>query len=121
MCTLIHGFVVGPGDFWGRLEGGLNVITVGPASWCAGWSSGTASGRATTRGYTFQGIANVPLELSVVYRDQLVERLRLTGTGNPWRHEPARHPPPGSPPCRRRSAPPVRSAARCRGRDPARR
>jgi hypothetical protein len=57
---IIDGFVVGPGDFWGRLEGGLNVTTAdgwlvrGMASW---------DGLATDdyNGYTLQGIVNIPL------------------------------------------------------------
>ena len=32
--AIIDGFVVGPGDFWGRLEGGLTVLTAG-AGMCA--------------------------------------------------------------------------------------
>lgn len=57
---IIDGFVVGPGDFWGRLEGGLNVLSLdgmvirGLVSW-----DGVGSGDYS--GYTFQGIANVPL------------------------------------------------------------
>jgi outer membrane autotransporter protein len=56
----IDGFVVGPGDFWGRLEGGLNVTT------SDGWLvRGTASwdgvGSDNYNGYTLQGIVNVPL------------------------------------------------------------
>ena len=37
--SIIDGYVVGPGHFWGRLQGGLNVVTAsglyvrGVASW----------------------------------------------------------------------------------------
>jgi outer membrane autotransporter protein len=58
--AIIDGFVVGPGDFWGRLEGGLNVTTAdgvlvrGLASW-------DGVGSSDYSGYTLQGIVNVPL------------------------------------------------------------
>ena len=58
--AIIDGFVVGPGDFWGRLEGGLNVTTAdgilvrGLASW-------DGLGSNDYSGYTLQGIVNVPL------------------------------------------------------------
>ena len=57
---IIDGFVVGPGDFWGRLEGGLNVITAGGVV-VRGLGSWDGVGSGDYSGYTFQGIANVPL------------------------------------------------------------
>ena len=45
--AIIDGFVVGPGDFWGRLEGGLNVMTSGGTT-CAAPPRGTASAPPTT-------------------------------------------------------------------------
>jgi outer membrane autotransporter protein len=58
--AIIDGFVVGPGDFWGRLEGGLTVLTSegvavrGSASW-------DGVGASDYSGYTLQGTVNVPL------------------------------------------------------------
>ena len=59
--AIIDGFVVGPGDFWGRLQGGLNIATT------SGWSvRGLASwdglGASDYNGYTLQGSVNVPLD-----------------------------------------------------------
>jgi outer membrane autotransporter protein len=58
--AIIDGIVVGPGDFWGRLEGGLTVLTSegvavrGSASW-------DGVGASDYSGYTLQGTLNVPL------------------------------------------------------------
>jgi outer membrane autotransporter protein len=58
--AIIDGFVVGPGDFWGRLEGGLNVMTTG--GWLVrGLASWDGVGSDDYNGYTLQGIVNVPL------------------------------------------------------------
>ena len=57
---LIDGFAAGPGDFWGRLEGGLNVLSAdgtvirGSASW-------DGMGSSDYSGYTLQATANIPL------------------------------------------------------------
>ena len=57
---IVDGFAVGPGDFWGRLEGGLNVSSLDGslirvlASW-----DGIGSGNYS--GYTLQAIAKIPL------------------------------------------------------------
>jgi len=58
--AVIAGHVTGPGDVWGRLQGGLNVATT------SGWSvRGLASwdglGASDYTGYTLQGSMNVPL------------------------------------------------------------
>ncbi|MBN8911090.1 MAG: autotransporter outer membrane beta-barrel domain-containing protein [Rhizobiales bacterium] len=58
--AVIDGHVSGPGDVWGRLQGGLNVATT------SGWSvRGLASwdglGASDYTGYTLQGSMNVPL------------------------------------------------------------
>jgi outer membrane autotransporter protein len=58
--AIVNGIVVGPGDFWGRLQGGLNIATA------SGWSvRGLASwdgiGTSGYNGYTLQGTVNVPL------------------------------------------------------------
>jgi outer membrane autotransporter protein len=58
--AIIDGFVVGPGDFWGRLEGGLNVIT-GEGVVVRGLASWDGVGASDYSGYTLQGIVNVPL------------------------------------------------------------
>jgi outer membrane autotransporter protein len=58
--AIIDGFVVGPGDFWGRLEGGLNVTTAD--GWLVrGLASWDGVGSSDYNGYTLQGIVNVPL------------------------------------------------------------
>jgi outer membrane autotransporter protein len=58
--AIIDGFVVGPGDFWGRLEGGLNVVT--SDGWLVrGLASWDGVGSDDYNGYTLQGIVNVPL------------------------------------------------------------
>ncbi|MEO8421148.1 MAG: autotransporter outer membrane beta-barrel domain-containing protein [Hyphomicrobium sp.] len=58
--AIIDGFVVGPGDFWGRLEGGLNVMTAD--GWLVrGLASWDGVGSNDYSGYTLQGIINVPL------------------------------------------------------------
>jgi len=58
--AVIDGYATGPGDVWGRLQGGLNVATT------SGWSvRGLASwdglGASDYTGYTLQGSMNVPL------------------------------------------------------------
>jgi outer membrane autotransporter protein len=58
--AIIDGFVVGPGDFWGRLEGGLNVMTAG-GTYVRGWASWDGVGASDYSGYTLQGTVNVPL------------------------------------------------------------
>jgi outer membrane autotransporter protein len=58
--AIIDGFAVGPGDFWGRLEGGLNVVTTD--GWLVrGLASWDGVGSDDYNGYTLQGIVNVPL------------------------------------------------------------
>lgn len=58
--AIVDGFVVGPGDFWGRLEGGLNVITT--SGWyLRGLASWDGVGSDDYSGYTLQGTLNVPL------------------------------------------------------------
>jgi outer membrane autotransporter protein len=58
--AIIDGFVVGPGDFWGRLEGGLNVMTSG-GTYVRGSASWDGVGSNDYSGYTLQGTVNVPL------------------------------------------------------------
>ena len=58
--AIIDGFVVGPGDFWGRLEGGLNVMTSG-GTYVRGSASWDGVGASDYSGYTLQGTVNVPL------------------------------------------------------------
>ncbi len=58
--AIIDGFVVGPGDFWGRLEGGLNVMTAG-GTYVRGSASWDGVGASDYSGYTLQGTVNVPL------------------------------------------------------------
>ena len=58
--AIIDGFVVGPGDFWGRLEGGLNVMTAG-GTYVRGSASWDGVGSNDYSGYTLQGQLNVPL------------------------------------------------------------
>jgi outer membrane autotransporter protein len=58
--AIIDGFVVGPGDFWGRLEGGLNVMTAG-GTYVRGSASWDGVGSSDYSGYTLQGTLNVPL------------------------------------------------------------
>ena len=58
--AIIDGFVVGPGDFWGRLQGGLNVVT--SSGWYVrGLASWDGLGASDYNGYTLQGTVNVPL------------------------------------------------------------
>lgn len=58
--AIVDGYVVGPGDFWGRLEGGLNVIT--SSGWYVrGLASWDGVGASDYSGYTLQGTVNVPL------------------------------------------------------------
>lgn len=57
---IIDGFVVGPGDFWGRLEGGLNVLSL-DGTVVRGLASWDGVGSSNYSGCTLQAIANVPL------------------------------------------------------------
>jgi len=58
--AIVDGFVVGPGDFWGRLQGGLNVVT--SSGWyIRGLASWDGIGADDYNGYTLQGTVNVPL------------------------------------------------------------
>jgi outer membrane autotransporter protein len=58
--AIIDGYVVGPGDFWGRLQGGLNVVTT--TGWnIRGLASWDGLGADDYNGYTLQGTINVPL------------------------------------------------------------
>jgi outer membrane autotransporter protein len=58
--AIIDGIAVGPGDFWGRLEGGLNVMTAD--GWLVrGLASWDGVGSNDYNGYTLQGTVNVPL------------------------------------------------------------
>lgn len=58
--AVVNGYVVGPGDVWGRLEGGLNWMSAsglfvrGSATW-------DGMGAGDYNGYTLQGTVNVPL------------------------------------------------------------
>jgi hypothetical protein len=57
---VIDGITVGPGNFWGRLEGGLSIMTV--SGWYVrGLASWDGVGSSDYNGYTLQGIVNVPL------------------------------------------------------------
>lgn len=58
--AIIDGFVVGPGDFWGRLQGGLNVETTSGV-YVRGLASWDGLGADDYNGYTLQGTVNVPL------------------------------------------------------------
>ena len=58
--AIIDGFVVGPGDFWGRLEGGLTVLTAAGVA-VRGSASWDGVGASDYSGYTLQGTVNVPL------------------------------------------------------------
>lgn len=58
--AIIDGFVVGPGDFWGRLQGGLNVVTAS-GLYVRGLASWDGLGAGDYNGYTLQGSVNVPL------------------------------------------------------------
>jgi len=57
---IVDGVVVGPGDLWGRIEGGLNVSTAG-GTVIRGQASWDGVGSSNYSGYTLQGIVNVPL------------------------------------------------------------
>jgi outer membrane autotransporter protein len=58
--AIIDGVVVGPGDFWGRLEGGLTVVTA--SGWnVRGLASWDGVGASDYSGYTLQGTVSVPL------------------------------------------------------------
>jgi outer membrane autotransporter protein len=58
--AIIDGFTVGPGDFWGRLQGGLNVVTTS-GLYVRGLASWDGLGADDYNGYTLQGTVNVPL------------------------------------------------------------
>ncbi len=58
--AIIDGFVVGPGDFWGRLQGGLNWGT-SSGLYVRGLASWDGLGAGDYNGYTLQGTVNVPL------------------------------------------------------------
>jgi outer membrane autotransporter protein len=58
--AIIDGFTVGPGDFWGRLQGGLNVVTTN-GLYVRGLASWDGLGTSDYNGYTLQGTVNVPL------------------------------------------------------------
>lgn len=59
-AAIIDGYVVGPGEFWGRLQGGLNVATSsgGQVRSLASWDG---LGTGGYNGYTLQGTLNIPL------------------------------------------------------------
>lgn len=58
--AIVDGVVVGPGDFWGRLEGGLTVVTA--SGWnVRGLASWDGVGASDYSGYTLQGTVSVPL------------------------------------------------------------
>ncbi len=58
--AIIDGYVVGPGDFWGRLQGGLNWMTAS-GLYVRGLASWDGLGAGSYNGYTLQGTVNVPL------------------------------------------------------------
>jgi outer membrane autotransporter protein len=58
--SIIDGYVVGPGDFWGRLQGGLNIVTAS-GLYVRGLASWDGLGAGDYNGYTLQGTVNVPL------------------------------------------------------------
>jgi outer membrane autotransporter protein len=58
--AIIDGFVVGPGDFWGRLEGGLNWVRA-DGLYVRGSATWDGMGASDYNGYTLQGTVNVPL------------------------------------------------------------
>lgn len=58
--AFINGVAVGPGDFWGRLQGGLNVTTTSGVH-VRGLASWDGLGADGYNGYTLQGTVNVPL------------------------------------------------------------
>lgn len=57
---IINGYIVGPGDFWGRLEGGLNWVT-SSGLYVRGSATWDGMGASDYNGYTLQGTVNVPL------------------------------------------------------------
>ena len=59
-AAIINGVAVGPGDFWGRLQGGLNVTTTTGVN-VRGLASWDGLGADDYNGYTLQGTINVPL------------------------------------------------------------
>jgi outer membrane autotransporter protein len=59
--AIIDGYVVGPGDFWGRLQGGLNIATTS-GLYVRGLASWDGLGTSDYNGYTLQGTVNVPLD-----------------------------------------------------------
>jgi outer membrane autotransporter protein len=58
---IIDGFIVGPGDFWGRLEGGLNVSSL-DGSLIRILASWDGIGSSNYSGVTLQAIAKIPLD-----------------------------------------------------------
>jgi outer membrane autotransporter protein len=58
--SIIDGFAVGPSQFWGRLEGGLNVMT-SDGWYVRGLASWDGMGAGDYNGYTLQGTVNIPL------------------------------------------------------------
>lgn len=58
--AIIDGYIVGPGDFWGRLQGGLNWMT-SSGLYVRGLASWDGLGAGDYNGYTLQGTVNVPL------------------------------------------------------------
>lgn len=59
-AAFVNGVVVGPGEFWGRLQGGLNVVTASGV-YVRGLASWDGMGAGDYNGYTLQGTVNVPL------------------------------------------------------------
>ncbi|MDH4983782.1 autotransporter outer membrane beta-barrel domain-containing protein [Hyphomicrobium sp. D-2] len=59
-AAFVNGVVVGPGEFWGRLQGGLNVVTASGV-YVRGLASWDGVGAGDYNGYTLQGTVNVPL------------------------------------------------------------
>lgn len=58
--AIIDGYVVGPGDFWGRLEGGINWVT-SSGLFVRGSATWDGMGAGAYNGYSLQGTINVPL------------------------------------------------------------
>lgn len=58
--AIVNGVAVGPGDVWGRLQGGLNVVT--SRGWqVRGLASWDGLGASDYDGYSLQGSVNLPL------------------------------------------------------------
>ena len=58
--AIVNGIVVGPGDVWGRLEGGLNWVTA-EGLYVRGSGTWDGLGASDYNGYSLQGTVNVPL------------------------------------------------------------